>query len=413
MHLCGGFCVSQPDSDQNFSPDQQVSPDAGNPACLDSVDASLPDDETLQGLEIQALLEDLNQMRALEHERVSRIYHLEKALDQALVYLKELRGQIQVQSILETQLAQTEAFASVQQQAIVRLKQQLQQQEQTLRLRDRVMLTVLGIIESSILLPSDSLEYLPPALDETNETPRQLTLDFDIDPTKSERIIELEMQLASAHQHIQDLSGLVEQLETHLRQAQTNLEEQQALELTLRQAHARTTERNSVIVGLQKDLAIAQIKVEELELQLAKQLKLQAKWQQNSQELEREHDRALNRIQALEQEIAEMQEQIFRQARQASEYEAAIQHWKDRYSASQEQLVHLKELLEHASLQSDSDTGSAAAIHPLLPELLTIIQSMTEPEAIEPLPEATSLPARFNILDVPDFLMRRRNHWAR
>ncbi|NJO51119.1 MAG: hypothetical protein HC840_18615 [Leptolyngbyaceae cyanobacterium RM2_2_4] len=66
----------------------------------------------------QDLLQSTAQSQSLEQQRVTRIYHLEQALDQALACLSDLRMQLQNQEILEAQLATTEEFAYVQQQAI-------------------------------------------------------------------------------------------------------------------------------------------------------------------------------------------------------------------------------------------------------------------------------------------------------
>jgi chromosome segregation ATPase len=52
---------------------------------------------------------------------------LQQALDQALGSLEELRTQVQDKQWIETQLAHTEQYANVQQQAIAQLKQQLSQ----------------------------------------------------------------------------------------------------------------------------------------------------------------------------------------------------------------------------------------------------------------------------------------------
>lgn len=400
--------MSQLDGAQGF-----VSPD--NPSSLEASDqpgftlADVP----LSAAEAQAMLAELSQVRISEHERVNRIYHLEQALDQALTYLDELRQQLQEQSILEAQLAKTEAFASVQQQAIARLKQQLQQLQHTLSARDQVILSILGIMASAALLPPQSTLVEPQLSQEALDTPKQLTLDLEIDGGDSGQVIELEMQLAAAQQHIQDLSALVTQLEMHLKQANAGLDKQQVLELTLRQTKGLVAERNTTITALHKDLAIAQIKVEELETQLAKQLKVQAKWQQNCQELEEERDRSQTRLVGSEKEIVEMQEQILQQARQASEYEAAVQHWKDRYLSSQRQIIQLKDLLEHALPQSLSESDTHIPINTALIELLTALQDITDPELSDPLPLSAVPSPRFNKLDLPDFLIRRRNYRPR
>ena len=64
---------------------------------------------------------------SLDFKLVQRVCLLQQALDQALASLEELRGQIEDKDWIEAQLATTEKYANVQQQAIVQLKQHLSQ----------------------------------------------------------------------------------------------------------------------------------------------------------------------------------------------------------------------------------------------------------------------------------------------
>ncbi|NJN87338.1 MAG: hypothetical protein HC881_14830, partial [Leptolyngbyaceae cyanobacterium SL_7_1] len=105
----------------------------------------------------------------------------------------------------------------------------------------------------------------------------------------------------------------------------------------LRRTQAIAAQRNTTIEALQKELALTQIKGDELAAQLAKQTRTLARWQQSCQEFEAERDLQQIRIAKLEQEAVEMQEHIFHHARQANEYETAVQHWKDRYLNTQQQ----------------------------------------------------------------------------
>lgn len=65
------------------------------------------------------------QDRSLDFRLVQRVCALQQALDQALSSLEDLRGQLQDQQWLEAQLAKTEKYANVQQQAIAYLQCQL------------------------------------------------------------------------------------------------------------------------------------------------------------------------------------------------------------------------------------------------------------------------------------------------
>lgn len=67
------------------------------------------------------------QSNSLDFKLVQRVCLLQQALDQALDSLEELAVQVQDKHWVETQLASTEKYANVQQQAITHLKQQLAQ----------------------------------------------------------------------------------------------------------------------------------------------------------------------------------------------------------------------------------------------------------------------------------------------
>jgi len=66
-----------------------------------------------------------------EQKQLERISQLERALEQSLTYLAELRRKLKTQDLLEAQLAAVEEIANVQQQAILKLQQQLVQQQQS------------------------------------------------------------------------------------------------------------------------------------------------------------------------------------------------------------------------------------------------------------------------------------------
>jgi DNA repair exonuclease SbcCD ATPase subunit len=69
----------------------------------------------------------MQQSHSLDFKLVQRVCLLQQALDQALESLDELTAQVQDKYWIETQLASTEKYANVQQQAINHLKQQLTQ----------------------------------------------------------------------------------------------------------------------------------------------------------------------------------------------------------------------------------------------------------------------------------------------
>lgn len=69
----------------------------------------------------------MQQSSSLDFKLVQRVCLLQQALDQALSSLDELKAQVKDKQWVENQLASTEKYANVQQQAIAHLKQQLAQ----------------------------------------------------------------------------------------------------------------------------------------------------------------------------------------------------------------------------------------------------------------------------------------------
>ncbi|HEY9647310.1 MAG TPA: hypothetical protein V6C88_13115 [Chroococcidiopsis sp.] len=353
------------------------------------------------------LLAELQQTRLVSQQRINRVRDLEQALDQALSCLEELRLKVQDQEVLEAQLAMTENFANVQQQAIAQLKQRLEQQQ-----------TVLDGQVAETRAREQAVWELQSALDAQQLQVVELSHEA---LTQQHQADHLRQQLAEAHSQIQALSASLAahqqqsiQLELPIDSTYTRAADRQNLALTLRRTQAIAAERQTTIAALEKDLAIAQIKVEELEIQIAKHLKSQASWQQRCHELRTECDRYQARITDLEQEVFEMQEQIFQQAQQKSEYEAAVQHWKDRYLASQQQIAQFKALLDRA-LPPDATDLSFATHIPLTPALLELLNAidMTAPSANPSEPKGIAPLSPLNQLELPEFLIRRRNYRVR
>ncbi len=375
----------------------------------------------------QALLAELEQTREQEQEQRTRIYHLEQALDQALACLEDLRSQIQDQTLLENQLASTEDYASVQQQAIARLKSQLAELQQALEAqiletqqRDQAIQELLATIEGMTQAQHREVERLRSRLVQDQrevETHRsrlgkhlhdlQAALE-----SRQHRVSELEAetlsartlstklqsQLEVAQQQIKELSTRLSQHRSQLVQLEAQLEQSQgsgpaATTPTAPEAPAQPRWKKAP-------------SIEELENRLAQQLAQQARWQQHQHELEADRDRLQHRVTDLEQHVAEMQEQILRQAKQESEYETAVQYWKDQYLTGQQQINQLKEIAEKL-LQSPS-----SATNPLIAELVQLLQLGSPHETPDPLlnhqPIAPLALPRLTTVELPEFLVRRR-----
>lgn len=368
-------------------------------------------------------------------ESLSRIYHLEQALDQALACIDEMRQRVQDQALLEAQLAATEEFASVQQQAIARLKLRLNQQQEQLRTqtraaeeRDRLQQEQLAAAELLIQAQQQELEVLQTRfidagdhsvsllagqlqhLHSTLEITQQSNLHWQSEAAAAQALADrLGQHLETAQQRGQELAIALQTQENRVAELEAQMQPDRS---TAGSAAQRSRTRplrqpNRAIASLGQDLARAQIRVEELEIELARQSRLQNLWRQGHRELAEEGDRHRSRILELEHQMAELQKHILRQSRQFSEAEVAVQHWKERYFALQQKV---NQIWQYASEQG----WNAEAEDDTIPRLLIELRNLFDGTAPEPL-FAAGNPHRSPVggLDIPDFLLRRRTHRQR
>jgi chromosome segregation ATPase len=341
-------------------------------------------DLTITPADYQALLQELAEAQVLDDERRDRIYHLEQALDQALLCISELKAQVHDQQLLESQLANTEEFAYVQQQAISRLKLQISEQGQALELqilelqqRDQALEELLISVEIITQTQQQELERVRLKLMEDQREASQQRSRSGI------QIQDLQAQLESRQQRVSELEAETLAARTSGASLQVQLE-------SARQQIRELSAKSPAVVGLRQDFARAQQQVEELEQQIAQQTLHQTRWQQNYQTVEAERDRLQARVTNLEQQTAEMQEQVLHQAQHAIEQETAVQYWKDRSQTRQDELEQLK-----AKLKQVDDPALRGAIAKLLEE--------------KPIEKPTGIPLpKLMTPDLPEFLTRRR-----
>ncbi len=359
----------------------------------------------------------LDYMQAKIRNQLERIQDLELALDQSISNLNELRLQIVNQQFLEEHLASTEEIANVQQQAINQLKRQfaekqaaLEQQIHQAQEREQDYQRLLEAAELFAQSQHAELQRLRAQITpDRSGAPDQTGLTSQIDQlqvamqTQQQQVLELESQELTA-------CSLAANLELQLQEAQKQIRR------LYRELNDRHTAINELEARLEGDFSEQPLnfsasshsdaqnslqKVEELESQLVKQMATQALLQQACQELELDREQNQTRVTELERQTAEMQEQILSQAQQASEYETAVQHWKDRFYTTQDKVAQLKDLLEN-----DSSDRS-----PELAELFAAIQA-TSTIGNEPL-RSNGRADAFNEdlkIDLPDFLTRRRTY---
>jgi chromosome segregation ATPase len=317
----------------------------------------------------------------LKQDQSQRVLQLEQALEQCQLYIDELKAQLVEQKFLEEVLAKTEEASQVQQQAINSLKQQLAHQDileaQVEELTKNKISFETTIAAAEAKAAADKLELvkLQANLRQAEELQRSAQTIFD------QRIAELQAQI---NQKDNDLKGLHTQLaqaeeltqkrtdqlatlksrahkleadlqeqrqylsetESHLQRTKEIVAAQQELIHTLQQAGNSDGSKNKVLQNMSKTLLQSQNKIEALEATLANQRLAHAKLQHHTQELEDGSSTDQKRINQLEQQVAEMQEQILHQAQQSHEFETAVQHWKDRGTNAEQSLSQLKQIIE-------------------------------------------------------------------
>ncbi|GEM_PF-6441726 len=379
-------------------------------------------------------LDQLAQIRTSECQRIRRIYQLEQALDQSMIYLEELKIKMQDYERLQSQLSVTEDFAYVQQHAIARLKTQIHEQKQVIGGQnadaheyDDAVQMVLSYTEQLAEYQQAQLEHLRTRLlqDQTEEHQRRHRLEKQVEhlqtalTTQQEQVrkqessalaartlsASLEVQLEASQQQVKHLSiRLAESqtqraaLEQKLNSFDTVIAEKDDVQDALQRAQRVISEQNHHIATLKRDAAMAASQVEHLGQEQQQQLRTQSRWQHRCIVLEQECDRHVQHTTELVQQTSDMQEDILRYARQAGEYETAVQFWKDRYRASQRQITQFKELLERQV--SYLPDAAAAEVQAAL--------ELTMPEQNSDSPPPTVLPApQFNVLEMPEFLLKR------
>ena len=224
---------------------------------------------------------------------------------------------------------------------------------------------------------------------------------------EQERIFHLEQALDQALHYLDELNARVKH--QAMLEEQVTLTEEYAyvqyqaiarLQEDLAEHKEIISQRNLTIASLESDRTLAQTNLLSLQQDQLNLRQENAQWKNACQELQQECDRQHRKMLALEQENTVMQEQILQQARQSNEHETAVQYWKDRYTAIQQNLQEfqavLAEKIRHMN-DGNEDNG--------LSHLLTRIQLIgnDDNEAADSQLPTPSL----HSFSIPDFLIRR------
>jgi hypothetical protein len=264
------------------------------------------------------------QEESLDFKLVQRVCHLQQALDQALYSLEDLKEQVQDQQWLESQLATTEKYANVQEQAIAYLKSQLTHLNTT---QSSLLQTMTALLDEwadhqqstlnrlQFQVQQGEMElqtYLQHVRDqcqdgqnlaESDGTP---TLELEVEVMVARSMaVSLGGQLQSARYYIQTLAAMVHHHHADLAHLTG------ALQATLAAIHEATAVEPQVdagqcadhglatqtppgpeneITSMRHALRVQQVRIHELELALADQLGRQTQLKQRCQTLAVERD---------------------------------------------------------------------------------------------------------------------------
>jgi chromosome segregation ATPase len=347
-----------------------------------------------------------------------RIRQLEKALEQCQHYIYELKSQMVDQAFLEAQLAATEEFSHIQKQAIVTLKGRQSSQAQLdqteldhLRQENLALTAQIETVAGQSESQSSEINQLQDQLRQERASVKQMREEAERLATQNKlsqgaAVQETQQRIIAQttaerlRNALREHEVTIQSLEAQLKQAHTTLAEQQEIIDALKTTNQRDSHKNQAIQNLSSTLLKAQTKISELESNLSSAGIVQAQFQHSTQEYEAQTQTLQERSEQLEEQVAEMQEQILQQAQQASEYETAVQHWKDRSLESEQTVGQMKHVLEH--LLCDRNNNEPLSEHQLEDAIAQIAASLPDDRL-------TDSTRKISMLDLPSIMHRWRS----
>lgn len=287
---------------------------------------------------------------SLDFRLVRRICDLQQALDQALDSLDELQERVQDQQLVESQLAKTEKYSNVQQKIIHQLQQQLAHKEQW---QSHVAVELMRVVESLVEAQQIELERLHVRLSQSQaevqdyllrlqdqfQTPdtvppsplqEKLALESEVMVARS-LTVSLWTQLQSAQDHIYALGEVVSHYQTTLATLESSLEGGVPKSLPpMLGSGDRSTELRGIEgdaqaetfeIALVQELKTKQLRIDELQAELAEQFRMQTRLKQRCQELAAERDHHKRRTAELQEQISDLQTQILHRESRMIKYE--------------------------------------------------------------------------------------------
>ncbi|MBD0334959.1 MAG: hypothetical protein ICV62_05685 [Cyanobacteria bacterium Co-bin13] len=283
---------------------------------------------------------------SLDFKLVQRVCLLQQALDQALDTLDELRLRVENHQLLESQLAQTEEYSNAQQKIITHLKEQLDEKsEWQNHILQKLLLGVQHMIDQQQLelerlririqqSQSEVQEYLLRIKNYYQSAPADRLFEQDLELTSEVMVVRaltvsLSSQLQAAQQHIRELDTTLTQHQVNFARLlayQESIARQFTDPIALPPVESEDWEEDPT--ALMQIVRAQQQKLEALDDELAEQFRQQNRLKYRCQELAAERDHYKRQIFALQQENEDLREQVLSQASQANEYEAAIHYWR-------------------------------------------------------------------------------------
>jgi chromosome segregation ATPase len=344
-----------------------------------------------------------------------RIRQLEQALYQCQLYIDELKQKLIDQEFLEGQLATTEAFSHIQKQAIETFKLQAseqqmlqieleaaQQQIQSIKSEQAKVFALAEQKETEFSVLQLQMLQERAEMDRLKDKKAQVKAQLDalqgslVQETQQRIIAQKTAERLRIEQRNRDAT--VQSLEAKLQQAEEMLTHREAMITAIQDRNQPDSQKDQFIQGISATLLKAQRQITELQNELSSQSILQVQLQHTAYELEQDTKVAQTRSDQLEQQVNDLQEQVLRQAQQASEYETAVQHWKTRCTEAEEWTSQISQLWEELQTQSPAITLS-----PDLTKALTALSKWFQ--------ESKGNASALDVQVRPKEFLGRRSHW--
>ncbi|MGB8701267.1 MAG: hypothetical protein WCD18_17785 [Thermosynechococcaceae cyanobacterium] len=371
--------------DHRFNPDESLSQTALSECDMPRVSASegsdgdsIPSSQTVTDRQSVSPVPAAVNGLQLPHEAAwespnppseqQRILQLEQALYQCQLYIDELKQQLVDQAFLEEQLATTESFSHIQKQAIEALKSQVADQvvlsSELDGLRQKMQLMQTQWVEAETIARQKETDYSILQLQslQTQSELEQLRdknaqLVAQLDALQSSMVQETQQRIIAQktterlRTELRNRETALRSLETQLKQSEGMLAQREDMIAALQDLSRPGSQKDQAIQGLSSTLLKAQRRIADLEGELSNQSILQVQLQHTTQELEQSAQTNQSRSDQLEHQVNDLQEQVLRQAQQASEYETAIQHWKTRSLEAEEWTAQVAKLWDMLSAE--------------------------------------------------------------